>query len=78
VAGSSKLFNEPPCSIKIWTFLDVLGDKRKVYKVLMGNPEVKRPVGRPRHIWEHGIGICLSEIVWWSVDLVHVAEDRDW
>jgi hypothetical protein len=32
-----------------------MGDKKKVYKVLVGKPEGKRPLGRPRHTWEDGI-----------------------
>jgi hypothetical protein len=36
---------------------------RKVYKVLVGNPERKSPLGRPRHRWD-GIRIYLGEIVW--------------
>jgi hypothetical protein len=32
-----------------------MGEERKVYKVLVGKPEGKRPVGRPRHRWEDGI-----------------------
>jgi hypothetical protein len=32
-----------------------MGEKRKVYRVLVGNPEGKRPFGRPRRRWEDGI-----------------------
>jgi hypothetical protein len=32
-----------------------MGQKRKVYKVLVGKPEGKRPLGRPRLMWEDGI-----------------------
>jgi hypothetical protein len=32
-----------------------MGEERKVYKVLVGKPEGKRPLGRPRHRWEDGI-----------------------
>jgi hypothetical protein len=39
-----------------------MGEERKVYKVLVGNPEGKRPLGRPRHRWEDGIRIDLREI----------------
>jgi hypothetical protein len=37
-------------------------EERKVYKVLVGKPEGKRPLRRPRHRWEDGIRIHLSEI----------------
>jgi hypothetical protein len=46
-----------------------------VYKVLMGEPEGKRPLGRPRRIWENGIRMDLREIGWWSVDWVQLAQD---
>jgi hypothetical protein len=39
-----------------------VGEERKVYKVLMGNPKGKRPLTRPRHTWEDGIRMDLREI----------------
>jgi hypothetical protein len=39
-----------------------MGEERKVYKVLVGKPKGKRPLGRPRHRWEYGIN--LREIGW--------------
>jgi hypothetical protein len=39
-----------------------MGEERKVYKVLVGKPEGKRPLGRPRHRWEDGIRMDLREI----------------
>jgi hypothetical protein len=39
-----------------------LVEERKVYKVLVGKPEGKRPFGRPRHRWEDGIRMDLTEI----------------
>jgi hypothetical protein len=39
-----------------------LGEERKLYKVLVGKPKGKRPLGRPRHRWEDGIRIDLGEI----------------
>jgi hypothetical protein len=41
-----------------------MGGGRKVYRVLVGKPEGKRPLGRPRHRWENGIRTCLGEIGW--------------
>jgi hypothetical protein len=45
-----------------------MGEDRKVYKVLEGKPEEKRPLGRPRRRWKYGIRIDLGEIGWrvWS------------
>jgi hypothetical protein len=37
---------------------------RNVYRVLMGKPEGKRPLGRPRRRWEDGIKMDVREIVW--------------
>jgi hypothetical protein len=41
-----------------------MGEERKVYKVLVGKPEEKRPLGRPRSRWEDGIRMYLAEINW--------------
>jgi hypothetical protein len=41
-----------------------MGEKRKVYKVLVGKREVKRPIGRPRLRWKDGIRMGLGEIDW--------------
>jgi hypothetical protein len=41
-----------------------MGAGRNVYRVWVGKPEGKRPLGRPRHRWEHGIKIDLREIGW--------------
>jgi hypothetical protein len=39
-----------------------MGEERKVYNVLVGKPEGKRPLGRPRRRWENGIRMDLGEI----------------
>jgi hypothetical protein len=39
-----------------------MGEEREVYKVLVGKPEGKRPLGRPRHRWENGIRMDRGEI----------------
>jgi hypothetical protein len=41
-----------------------MGEERNVYRVLMGKPEGKRPLGRPRHRWEDEIRMDLREIGW--------------
>jgi hypothetical protein len=38
-----------------------MGEERKVYKVLVGKPEGKRPLGRPRRRWEHGVTMDIRE-----------------
>jgi hypothetical protein len=54
-----------------------MGEERKAYKVLMGKPEGKRPLRRPRHRLEDGIRIDLGEIDLGGVDWIRLAEDRD-
>jgi hypothetical protein len=54
-----------------------MGEERKVYKVLVGKPKGKRPLGRPRHRWEDGIRMVLREIGLGGVDWVQLAQDRD-
>jgi hypothetical protein len=46
------------------------GEERKAYKVLVGKPEEKRPLGRPRRRWEDGIRMDLGEIGLGGVDWI--------
>jgi hypothetical protein len=55
-----------------------MGQERKVYKVLVGKPEGKRPLGRPRRRWEYGIRVDLRETGLGDVDWIRLAQDRDW
>jgi hypothetical protein len=41
-----------------------MGEEKKLYRVLVGKPEGKRPLGRPRRRWEDGIRMYLREIGW--------------
>jgi hypothetical protein len=41
-----------------------MGEERKVYKVLVGKPEGRRPLGRPRRRLENGIRMDLRDICW--------------
>jgi hypothetical protein len=51
---------------------------RKVYKVLVGKPEGKSPLGRPSRTWEDGIRMDLREIGWGGgLEWIHLAQDRD-
>jgi hypothetical protein len=54
-----------------------MGEERKVYKVLVGKPEGKRPLGRPRHRWEDGIRMDLRAIGLGGVDWIRLSQDRD-
>jgi hypothetical protein len=54
-----------------------MGEERNVYKVLVGKPEGKRPLGKPRSRWEDGIGMDLREIGLGGVDWIRLSQDRD-
>jgi hypothetical protein len=53
------------------------GKKRNAYRMLVGKPEEKRPLGRPRRRWEDNIKMDLTEIGWGGMDWIHLAQDRD-
>jgi hypothetical protein len=48
-------------------------EERKLNKVLVGKPEGKRPLGRPRHMWEDGIRMDLRETGLRGVDWIQLA-----
>jgi len=54
-----------------------MGEMRNSYRMLDGNPERKRPLGRPSHRWEGNIRMVLREIGWNVVDWIHLVQDRD-
>jgi hypothetical protein len=51
--------------------------REKCTRFLVGKPEGKRPLGRPRHRWEDGIRMDLREIGLGDVDWIRLAQDRD-
>jgi hypothetical protein len=53
-------------------------EERKLYKVLVGKPEGKRPLGSPRRRWEDGIRMDFTEIGLGGVDWIRLSQDRDW
>jgi hypothetical protein len=53
------------------------GEKRNAYRILVGKPEGKRPLGRPRRRWVDNIKMDLREIGWDGVDWIDLAQDRD-
>jgi hypothetical protein len=54
-----------------------MGEERRVYKVLVGKPEGRRPLERPRRRWEYGVRMDLREIGFGGVDCIRLAQDRD-
>jgi hypothetical protein len=54
-----------------------MGEGRGVYRVLVGKPEGRRPLGRPRHRWEDNIRMELREVGCGYVDWMELAQGRD-
>ena len=54
-----------------------MGEEREVYRVLVGKPEGKRPLGRPRRRWVDNIRMDLQEVGCGHVDWIGLAQDRD-
>jgi hypothetical protein len=54
-----------------------MGEKRNVYGIMLGKPKGKRPLGRPRHMWEDNIEMNLREIGWGGIDWTDLAQDSD-
>jgi hypothetical protein len=54
-----------------------MGAKRNAYRRLLGKPEGKRPLGRPRRRWVENIKMDLCEIRWGGMDWIDLAEDTD-
>jgi hypothetical protein len=54
-----------------------MGEKRNVYRIMVGKPEGKRPLGRPRHRRLDNIKMDLREIEWDGVDWMDMDQDRD-
>jgi hypothetical protein len=53
-----------------------MGEGRGAYRALVGRPERRRPLGRPRHRWEDNIKMGLQEVGWEGVDWIDMAQDR--
>jgi hypothetical protein len=53
-----------------------MGEKRGAYRILVGRPEGRRPLGRPRRRWEDNIKMALKK-VGWGMDWIELAQDRD-
>jgi hypothetical protein len=53
-----------------------MGEKRNVYRLLVGKPEGNRPLGRPRRRWIDNIKMYLFEIGWGGVDWIGLAQER--
>jgi hypothetical protein len=54
-----------------------MGEEKGVHRVLVGKPEGKRPLGRPRHRWEDNIKMDLQDVGGGRGDWMELAQDRD-
>jgi len=54
-----------------------MGERRGAYRVLVGKPEGKRPLGRPKHRWEDNIKMGLPRVGSEGMDWIELAQDRD-
>ena len=52
-------------------------ERRGAYRVLVGKPEGKRPLGRPRHRWEDNIKMDFQEVGCGGTDWIDLAQDMD-
>ena len=55
----------------------LMGEERGVYRVLVGKPEGKRPLGRPRRRWVDNIRMDVQEVGCGHVEWIGLAQDRD-
>jgi hypothetical protein len=54
-----------------------IGEKGNAYRLLVGKPEGKKPLGRPRRMWVDNIRMDLGEVGWGDVDWIGLAQDRN-
>jgi hypothetical protein len=54
-----------------------MGKRRNAYRLLVGKPEGRRPLGRTRRRWSDNIRMDLVEVGWGDVDLIGLAQERD-
>ena len=57
--------------------LATMGERRRVYRVLVGQPEGKRPLGRARRRWKDNIKMDFQEVGCWGMDWIVLVQDRD-
>jgi hypothetical protein len=54
-----------------------MGVKKNAYRISVGKPEGKRPLGRPRHWWEDNNKMDLQETEWGGMDWINLAQNRN-
>jgi hypothetical protein len=78
IGGWRKLHNEELHNLYCSPgYVARMGEKRNAYRILVGKPEGKKPLGIPRRRWEDNIRMDLREIGWGGMDWIYLAQDRD-
>jgi hypothetical protein len=54
-----------------------MGEERNAYRILLGKPEGKRPLGRTRRRWVNSVKLDLRKRVWDGMSWIELAQDRD-
>jgi hypothetical protein len=54
-----------------------MGEGRGAYRILVGRPVGRRPLGRPKRRWEDNIKMDFQEVGWRGMDWIDMAQDRD-
>jgi hypothetical protein len=89
--GQSRNYTSRGLYAVLWSFIRVIksrrlgwaghmariGERRGAYRALVGKPEGRRPLGRPRRRWEDNIKTDLREVGWGAADWIDLAQDRD-
>jgi hypothetical protein len=74
---NSKIFAPSLISMIYVDSVARMREKRNAYRLLVGKPEGKRPLGRPRRRWVDNIRLYLGEVGWNDVDWISLAQDRN-
>jgi hypothetical protein len=77
VESSCEFGNEPSGSIKCWENVECPKNYRNAYKLLVGKPEGRSPLGRPTRSWVDNIRMDLVEVGWGDVDYIGLTQDTD-
>jgi hypothetical protein len=70
-------FSRRTLLIELVRYVARMGEVRGAYNTLVGSPDERRPLGRPRRRWEDNIEMDLREIGFGDVNWIHWAQDRD-
>ena len=66
-----------PCPVRWAGHVARMGEERGVYRFLLGKPEGRRPMGRPRRRWVNNIRMDFQEVECGYMDWIGLAQDRD-